>query len=94
MLEGIQDVLLIALFLSTLIVIALLIVLILQIMQLVRLIRGEVTPLVGSVRRTASTVRGTAEFVGDTAVVPIVRVASALAAINRFVRAWLGLSRR
>lgn len=92
--ETFQDVLLIALFFLTIVVVVLLIVLILQIMQLIRLIRGEVTPILDSVKRTTGTIKGTAEFVSETTVVPIVRAASAMSAVNRFVRAWLGLTRR
>ena len=89
-----RDILMIVLFLETLIVIGLLVALILQIMQLVRLIRGEVTPVLDSVRRTSNTVKGTAEFIGDSTVRPMIRVVSAVAATTRFVRAFLGLTGR
>jgi hypothetical protein len=94
MLEGIRDVLIIALFFLTLITIGLLIALILQIMQLVRVMRGEVTPILASVRRTSNTVKSTAEFLGDSTVRPLIRVASVVAATTRFVRAFLGLTNR
>ena len=94
MLEGFRDILIVVLFLESVIVITLLIILVLQVSRLVSLIKGEVTPILSSVKRTTSTVQGTAEFVGETTVMPLIRVVSALAAANRFVRSFLGLSRR
>lgn len=94
MLEGIRDILIIVLFVETLIVIGLLVVLILQVMQLVRFMRSEVTPILASVRRTTNTVKGTAEFIGDNTVRPLILIASASAATTRFVRAFLGLTNR
>ncbi|MHB1006229.1 MAG: hypothetical protein ACYC3S_11385 [Chloroflexota bacterium] len=94
MLEGFRDILIVVLFLESVIVITLLIVLVLQVSRLVSLIKGEVTPILTSVRRTTSTMQGTAEFVSETTVMPLIRVATALAATNRFVRSFLGLSRR
>ncbi|MHB1131944.1 MAG: hypothetical protein ACYC4L_06090 [Chloroflexota bacterium] len=92
--ETVRDVLIILLFFETLIVIGLLVALLLQVLQLVRLLRGEVAPILDSVRRTSNTVKGTAEFVSDSTVLPLIRVASATAAASRFVRAFLGLARR
>jgi hypothetical protein len=94
MLEGIRDILIIVLFLESLIVIALLIILVWQVMRLVRLLSGEVTPILDSMRRTTSTMQGTAEFVSETTVMPIIRAATAVSAASRFVRSLFGLTSR
>ncbi|MCL4466437.1 MAG: hypothetical protein M1401_08395 [Chloroflexi bacterium] len=94
MLEGFRDILIVVLFFLLVVVIALLAVLILQVYQLVRMVRGEVAPILDSMKRTSTTVRGTAEFVGETTVIPLIRVVSTLAAAVRFVRAFLGLTNR
>lgn len=92
--ETARDILVILLAFLSIVVVVLLVILIYQVWSLVRLIRGEVTPILESVRQTTSTVKGTAEFVSETTVLPIIRVASAMAAANRFVRALFGLTSR
>ncbi len=91
--EAVRDWLLVALFLETFITLILLIIVIVQVWQLVRLLRGEVMPILDTVRRTTNTVQGTAEFVSETTVRPLIRAASAMAAATRFVRAFFGLTR-
>lgn len=94
MLETFRDVLIVFLFVESLVVIALLIILVWQVMRLVSLVSGEVAPILDSVRRTTSTVKGTAEFVSETTVMPIIRVATAVSAASRFMRSLLGLTSR
>jgi hypothetical protein len=55
-------------------------------MTLRRLLRENVAPAVDSLKGTLDNVKGTSEFVGETAVAPIVRVYS----IFRGVRTGLG----
>lgn len=55
------------------------------------LLRDEVTPLLGSVRQTVNTVRGTTAFVGETAISPIVRVYGAVAGARRMVGVITGI---
>lgn len=90
--ETVRDVLIVALFVESLIVITLLIILIWQISSLVRLLQREVMPILDTARRTTTTVQGTANFVSQKTVMPLIRIASATAAANRFVRALLGLT--
>lgn len=101
MLEGLREFLVVAkdlivffLFLESLVVIALLIVLVWQVMRLVQIVSSEVTPILDSVRRTSSTVKGTAEFVSETTVKPVITFVSAASAASRFVRSFFGLTSR
>lgn len=58
------------------------------------LVDESVKPTVASIRDAAETVRGTTDFVGRTAVVPIVRTYSAFAGVRRGLGVLAGLSRR
>ncbi len=94
MLETIRDVLVVLLAFLSAVVIILLIILIWQVRTLVQVIRGEVTPILETVRHTGNTVKGTADFVSETTVVPLIRVAAAVAAGTQFFRALFGLTGR
>ncbi len=94
MLETIRDILVVLLAFLSAIVIILLIVLIWQVRTLVQVIRGEVTPILETVRHTSNTVKGTADFVSETTVLPLIRLAAAVTAGTRFFRALFGLTGR
>jgi len=55
------------------------------------ILKGEVTPLLDSARRTLQTVQGTTAFVGETAVSPIIRIYGIIAAIRRAFAVLVGL---
>ena len=57
-------------------------------------LKTEVTPLLQSARQTVDNVRGTATFIADTAVSPIIRVYSMFSGIVRFLSVLAGLGRR
>jgi len=58
-------------------------VLIVQIQALIQVLQEEVRPLLASVNDTASTVRGTTEFVSDNLVSPLIKAAGFTAAMRR-----------
>lgn len=58
------------------------------------LLRGEVTPLLESVRQATDNVRGTTTFIADTTVAPIIRAYSVLAGTRRVVGVLMGLAGR
>ncbi|MGC9358619.1 MAG: hypothetical protein ACP5GX_12160 [Anaerolineae bacterium] len=59
------------------------IVLAVQVQILVKVLREEIQPLLRSVNDTASTVRGTTEFVSDNFVSPIIKVAGFTAGVQK-----------
>ncbi len=54
-----------------------------QLQVLIRMLRDEIQPLLRSVNDTASTVRGTTEFVSQNMVSPIIKVAGFTAGVSR-----------
>jgi hypothetical protein len=59
------------------------IVLVIELWVLIKVLREEIQPLLKSVNDTASTVRGTTEFVSENVVSPIIRVAGFTAAVRQ-----------
>ena len=58
------------------------------------LLRGEVMPLLDSVRQSVQNVRGATAFIGETAVSPIIRVYSAFAGARRMMGVLGGFAGR
>lgn len=58
------------------------------------LLRSEVRPLLESARRTVDNVRGTATYVTEAAVSPIIRVYSLFAGVRRFLGVLASFGRR
>ena len=59
-----------------------------------KLLNEDVSPLLGSAQETVHTVRGTASFVSETAVRPIIRVYGVLAGAKRAASVITGIGRR
>jgi hypothetical protein len=59
-----------------------------------RILTGNLQPTMENVRETSETVRGTAAFVSDYAVRPVVRAYSAYAGARRFLTTFVRLARR
>jgi type VI protein secretion system component VasF len=62
------------------------IVLVIELWVLIKVLREEIQPLLKSVNDTASTVRGTTEFVSENVVSPIIQAAGFTAAIRQVAR--------
>ncbi len=59
-----------------------------------RILTGNLQPTLENVRETSQTVRGTAAFVSDYAVRPVVRAYSTYAGARRFITTFVRLARR
>jgi hypothetical protein len=67
------------------------ILLIFQIQVLIQVLRDEIQPLLRSVNDTASTVRGTTEFVSHNVVSPIIQAAGFASGVGRVFRDMVGV---
>jgi hypothetical protein len=90
----IRDVAIVILALESILIGLALIVTILQLRSLIRLLRDEITPMIRSVNDTVNIVRGTTDFVGDSVVDPVIRVASYGAKARRAIEVVFGRKRR
>jgi hypothetical protein len=57
-------------------------------------VREDIRPMLATTRESATNVAGTARFVGDTVVTPIIRLYGIIAGIRRWVAVFTGLRRR
>lgn len=69
------------------------IVLILQIASLVNLLQNEIKPIVDNANETVTTVRGTAQFMSQNVVEPVIKFSALTAGIGGVLREALGLRR-
>ncbi|MBN1680847.1 MAG: hypothetical protein JW966_11190 [Anaerolineae bacterium] len=70
-----------------------LIVLVLQVAALLNLLQNEVGPIVDHANETASTVRGTAQFMSENLVEPVVKAAALTTGVGAMLRELLGIRR-
>ena len=89
--RGFRDVAIIFLAFLSIIIGGLLLALVYQVTLLTILVRDEVKPLLESVNDTMNTVRGTTAFVSDNVVQPTIKVASALASVQRVFESLAGI---
>jgi len=85
-----RDIAIIVLAVESIVIGVLLSVLVIQVIRLVRLLREEIIPILNSTRETVGTVRGTASFVSDHLVQPVVKVASYTAGARQAIGTLLG----
>jgi len=78
-----RDVFIIVLALESIVVGALLSILIFQIQNLTRLLQEEIKPILDSTNETVSTVRGTATFVSENVVSPVIEAAGYVSAARK-----------
>jgi hypothetical protein len=57
--------------------------------KLLGLVRSDLPPILGSVKKTATTVEGTADFMSTTAAAPLISVVSFVFAALRFLQVLL-----
>jgi hypothetical protein len=88
-----RDIAIIIVALESIIINILMAILVIQIIRLIRLLREEV-PIIRSTQETLGTVRGTATFVSDHVVHPVVKVNSYAAGVRRGVRVLFGFRNR
>jgi hypothetical protein len=85
-----RDIAIIILAVESIVIGALLAVLVIQVIRLIRMLREEVLPILNSTQETVSTVRGTATFMSDHLVQPVVKISSYAAGARRAVSTLFG----
>jgi len=89
----IRDVFIIVLALEGMLMGIALIVLVIQLSALINLLQNEVTPIVDNANETVSTVRGTAQFMSQNLVEPVVRMAAITTTVGALLRELIGIRR-
>lgn len=83
--DRIRDVFIIVVALESLVIGVALIILIVQLASLINLLQNEVKPILNATSETVNTLRGTAEFLGENVVEPVIKLNGYLAGIYRML---------
>lgn len=81
----IRDVFIIVVAFETLVIGVALIVLIVQLASLINLLQNEVRPILTATSETVNNLRGTAEFLGENVVEPVIKLNGYLAGMSRVI---------
>ncbi|MFN3742968.1 MAG: hypothetical protein ACK4VW_09945 [Anaerolineales bacterium] len=84
--ERIRDIFIIILALESLVIGAALIILLIQLAILINLLQNEVRPILQATQETVNNLRGTAEFLGENVVEPVIKLNSYLAGLQRVIQ--------
>lgn len=90
--ERIRDIFIIILALESLVIGAALVILLIQLAILINLLQNEVRPILQATQETVNNLRGTAEFLGENVVEPVIKLNSYLAGLQRVIQ-LLGIKR-
>jgi hypothetical protein len=91
--DRIRDIFIIILALETLVIGVALVALLIQLASLINLLQNEVHPILQATNETVNTLRGTAEFLGESVVEPVIKLNSYLASIQRVLE-LMGLKQK
>jgi hypothetical protein len=91
--DRIRDVFIIVVALESLVIGVALIVLIVQLASLINLLQNEVRPILHATTETVNTLRGTAEFLGENVVEPVIKLNGYLAGLTRMLE-LMGIKRK
>ncbi len=83
--DKIRDIFIIIVALESFVIGVALIVLIVQLASLINLLQNEVKPILHATNETVNTLRGTAEFLGENVVEPVIKLNGYLAGMNRML---------
>ena len=83
--DKIRDVFIIVVALESLVIGVAIIVLIIQLASLINLLQNEVRPILTATNETVNNLRGTAEFLGENVVEPVIKLNGYLAGMNRVI---------
>jgi hypothetical protein len=83
--DRIRDVFIIVVALESLVIGVALIILIIQLASLINLLQNEVRPILAATNETVNHLRGTAEFLGENVVEPVIKLNGYLAGMNRVI---------
>jgi hypothetical protein len=89
----IRDVFIIVVGLETLVIGVALVVLLIQLAGLINLMQNEIRPILQATNETVNTLRGTAEFLGESVIEPIIKLNGYLASIQRVLE-LMGINRK
>ena len=81
--DKIRDIFIIVVALESLVIGVALVVLIVQLASLINLLQNEVRPILKATNDTVNNLRGTAEFLGENMVEPVIKLNSYMAGLNR-----------
>jgi hypothetical protein len=87
--EVARDVAIIIVAVESIVIGILMALLVIQVIRLIKLLREEILPIISSTQETVGTVRGTATFMSDHLVQPVVTVSSYAAGVRRGARTLL-----
>jgi len=91
--DKIRDIFIIVVALESLVIGVALVVLIVQLAALINLLQNEVRPILKATNDTVNNLRGTAEFLGENAVEPVIKLNSYLAGLYRMLE-LMGLKKK
>lgn len=91
--DKIRDIFIIVVALESLVIGVALIVMIVQLASLINLLQNEVRPILKATNDTVNNLRGTAEFLGENVVEPVIKLNGYLAGLNRLVE-MMGLKKK
>jgi len=83
--DKIRDVFIIVVALESLVIGVALIVLVVQFASLINLLQNEVRPILHATSETVNALRGTAEFLGESVVEPVIKLNGYLAGLKRML---------
>ena len=83
--DKIRDVFIIVVALESLVIGIALIILIIQLASLINLLQNEVRPILTATSETVNNLRGTAEFLGESVVEPVIKLNGYLAGVTRVI---------
>lgn len=83
--DKIRDIFIIVVALESLVIGVALIILIVQMASLINLLQNEVRPILKATNDTVNNLRGTAEFLGENVVEPVIKLNGYLAGLNRML---------
>ena len=81
----IRDIFIIVVALESIVIGVALIVLIVQLASLINLVQNEVRPILNATNETVNALRGTAEFLGENVVDPVIKLNGYLAGLKRML---------
>jgi hypothetical protein len=92
--EVARDIAIIIVALESIVIGILMAILVIQVIRLIRLLREEILPVINSTQETVGTVRGTATFMSEHVVQPVVTISSYAAGVRTGLRTFLALRGR
>jgi hypothetical protein len=91
--DKIRDIFIIVVALESLVIGVALIVLVVQLASLINLLQNEVRPILKTTNETVNNLRGTAEFLGENMVEPVIKLNGYMAGLSRMLE-LMGIRRK